>query len=175
MKDTTPLKNLLGLTQEEMALLLGIHASMWSMFKSGKRALPADAAEPFAALLKGVQQKKERSKEAQQVIKAEQEHAKEKMHLEYLRVQAQLGQTEKELQLVETRRAESFAALETAFFLEGQKNSKADKNLIQTIRSRALATLKKQNLYKLEALQLQKENLEMLKLKIGKKISAAEK
>lgn len=175
MKDTTPLKNLLGLTQEEMALLLGIHASRWSMFKSGKRSLPAEAAVSFAALMKGIQQKKERSKEAQQLMKAEQEHAKEKRRIEYLRVQAKLSQVEKELELLESRRAESFAALETAFFLERQQESTANQHFIQSIRSRALTTLKKQSLYKLEELQLEKENLEMLKLKIGKKIAEGEK
>ncbi|MCG2611380.1 helix-turn-helix domain-containing protein [Flavobacterium sp. SM15] len=175
MKNTTPLKNLLGLTQEEMALLLGIHASQWSMFKSGKRSLPVEALVFFAALMKGVQHKKERSKEAQQLIKAEQEQAKEKRHLEYLRVQVKLGQVEKELELLEIRRAESFAALETMCFLEGQQEGKADKYFIQSIRSRALATLKKQSLYKLEELQLQKENLEMLKLKIENKMTEGEK
>lgn len=175
MKDTTPLKNLLGLTQEEMALLLGIHASVWSMFKSGKRALPAEAAAPFAALLKGVQQKKERSKETLQLIQAEQEHAKEKRHIEYLRVQAELGQVEKEIQVLETKRTESFAALETASYLEAQQHPNASNDFIRTIRSRALTTLKKQNLHKLETLQQQKENLEMLKLKIGKKMAAEEK
>ncbi|CAM3582871.1 helix-turn-helix domain-containing protein [Flavobacterium saliperosum] len=172
---TPDIKNRLGLTQEEMAMHLGISLSQWKMFKSGKRSLPLQALENFSVLLKGVQQKKDSSTEAQGLRKTEEEQAKGKRQHAYLKVQVKLQRLEKEIAVIENQRAESFAALETAFFLEGQKEGKANKDFIQSIRSRALTTLKKQSLYKREALQLQKENLEMLKLEIGKKMAAEEK
>lgn len=172
---TPEIKNILGLTQEEMAMHLGISLSQWKMFKSGKRSLPLQALEKFSVLLKGVQQKKENSSESQDLRETEEKQAKGKRQLDYLKVQVKLQRVEKEIAVIENQRAESFAALETVSFLEGQKEGKANKEFLQTIRSRALSTLKKQSLYKREALQLQKENLEMLKLEIGKKMATAEK
>jgi transcriptional regulator with XRE-family HTH domain len=40
MKKTDTLSALLGLTQGQMALLLQVHPSQWSMYESGKRNLP---------------------------------------------------------------------------------------------------------------------------------------
>jgi predicted transcriptional regulator len=35
IRDTSTIKNRIGLSQEEMAMLLGITESQWSMYKSG--------------------------------------------------------------------------------------------------------------------------------------------
>lgn len=43
MKTATDLRNALGLTQQEMALLLRITRSQWSMYESGLRDLPVHA------------------------------------------------------------------------------------------------------------------------------------
>lgn len=47
--------SILGLKQIEVAMLLGIHRSQWSMFESGKRSLPAAATEILATLLSAAQ------------------------------------------------------------------------------------------------------------------------
>jgi transcriptional regulator with XRE-family HTH domain len=43
MKQAFPTRSILGLTQDDMAQLLGIGRSQWSMFESGKRDLPTSA------------------------------------------------------------------------------------------------------------------------------------
>lgn len=132
------------------------------MFKSGKRSLPIDANKQFAFLLQGTQNKKQTSKEVQQVLKAEEQKAKEKLKLDYLKVQVKQLRLEKERELLEHHRKESIAALETVSFLENQQEKSVDTELLKIIKTRALKVLDKHNLHKLEQMQLQKENLEML-------------
>nr|WP_294936978.1 hypothetical protein [uncultured Flavobacterium sp.] len=174
MIKTPDIKKILGLTQEEMALVLGINRSQWTMFKAGQRDIPAKAKNILTALLKDSEQKKVSAKEVQQLRKEEQQKAKDKLQREYVKLQVKLQRLEKEIASLENLRKECFGALETASYLE---NSKEDthKKIAPIIRSRAIKALKNHSLYKLEHLQLQKENLEMLKLKIGKKMGAAEK
>ena len=52
MKNQSNLCKLLGLSQMEAALLLGVHRSQLSMFESGKRSLPQAATLRLAEILK---------------------------------------------------------------------------------------------------------------------------
>lgn len=51
MKNNTSIKTLLGFTQKEMAILLGVGYSHYTMFESGKRSLPLHATQKLAELL----------------------------------------------------------------------------------------------------------------------------
>ncbi len=55
MKKQTTLTALLGLSQHEAAMLLGVSRSQWSMYESGQRDLPLHAKELLAALLAHMQ------------------------------------------------------------------------------------------------------------------------
>ena len=57
------IRELLGVSQKEMAILLKINRAQWSMFESGKRDLPFEAKIQFAEMLTYVQSaRKETSK-----------------------------------------------------------------------------------------------------------------
>lgn len=170
MKESTTIKSYLGLTQEEMAMLLGITASQWSMFKSGKRSLPLEASEQLGLLLKGVQKKKQDSKIAGQFLKTEKEKAKEKRKQDYLKIQIKLHRLAKELEIIESHRSESFAALEAVHYLETQPQEKQVLDLIKSIKGRVDKTLAKYSLYKLEQIQLQKGILETVKYKMEEQL-----
>ncbi len=51
MKKETTLTQLPGITQQDAAMLLGVSASQWSMYSSGKRDLPAPAMALLAEML----------------------------------------------------------------------------------------------------------------------------
>ena len=51
MKKIHPIRSLLGLTQLDIAMLLGISRSRWSVFEIGKRDLPLGAKQRLAELL----------------------------------------------------------------------------------------------------------------------------
>lgn len=51
MKKETTITRLLGITQQDVAMLLGVSTSQWSMYSSGKRDLPAPAMALLAEML----------------------------------------------------------------------------------------------------------------------------
>lgn len=55
MKTVNALRNLLGITQQDMSLLLQVNRSQWSMFELGKRDLPLPAKTLLAELLTYIQ------------------------------------------------------------------------------------------------------------------------
>lgn len=159
---------MLGLTQEEMAMVLGITKGQWSMYKSGQRDLPLEALQQFSILLQGVQKMKT-AKTAQDFIKEEQRNTNDKIKEDYKNIQIKLHRVQKEIITIEKQRTECFAALETASFLENHEDKFG---LAPSIKARAIKSLHKYSLYKLEKLQLQKENFELLKSKLELKIKS---
>ncbi len=51
MKNNKDIRTELGLSQREMAMMLGVHLSQWSMFEGGRRNLPLRATQLLADLL----------------------------------------------------------------------------------------------------------------------------
>ncbi|ESU29761.1 hypothetical protein FLJC2902T_02370 [Flavobacterium limnosediminis JC2902] len=170
MKKGTTLKNILGLTQEEAGYLFGIERARWSMFASGKRGLPLEAMQQLGVVLTHLKEKKSVCKESQDITKAEKQLVYEKLQYDYRDAQIKLYKVAKQISTIETIRNDCFAALEVASFLEQQKEYDNRNSLIRSIRVRATNTLKKHNLYALEALQLKKENLEALKISLEQKM-----
>lgn len=170
MKKDNTIKNILGLSQVETAHMLGIERGQWSMFVSGKRDLPLKATQQLAVVLKHLHEKESVSKENEVIAKAEQQQAQEKLQQDYRKVQIKQYKMDKQISTIENIRAECFAALEVAAFLEQQKEFQTKSTLIKSIRGRATATLKKHNWYVLETLQLKKENLDGLKKRLEQKI-----
>lgn len=170
LKKDTALKNILGLSQEDAAYMLGITRGQWSMFVSGKRGLPLAATQQLAVVLKALQEKNGVSKESEAITKTEQQQVHEKLQQDYRKLQIKQYKVAKQINTIENIRTECFAALEVAAFLEQQKEHQAKSTLIKSIRVSATNTLKKHNLYVLEALQLKKENLEVLKVALEHKM-----
>ncbi|TWI12919.1 hypothetical protein IP98_01398 [Flavobacterium cauense R2A-7] len=170
MKKENIYKNILGLTHEDTALMLGIGDGQWSMYVSGKRALPLSATEQLTKVLTHLKEKKSVCKESHAITQAEQQRLQEKWQYDYAGIQLKLLKIAKELDQIEKIRTEAFAALEVAAFLEQQKEYENRATLIRNIRIRATNILKKHHLYAVASLQLKKEQLEMLKNKLEQKI-----
>ncbi|MCG2610133.1 hypothetical protein LZZ90_01280 [Flavobacterium sp. SM15] len=170
MKTDATLKNILGLTQEEAAYLLGIERGLWSMYVSGKRALPLAATQQLTVLLKHLQESKGKSKQSEEITKAEQKKMQEQLQQDYLKVQVKHYKVDKQISTIENIRAECFAALEVAAFLEHQEAYQAKEALAKGIRARVASTLRTHNLYALTALRLKKQELEMLKNTLKQKM-----
>jgi transcriptional regulator with XRE-family HTH domain len=51
MKESHPIRTLLGLTQEQIAMMLGISRAHWGMYELGKRDLPLGPKERLAEML----------------------------------------------------------------------------------------------------------------------------
>lgn len=175
MSRASEIKNILGLSQDEMALLLGITPSQWSMFKSDKRDIPLAAKEQLASLLQKIQKKEAFSEEGQNVRKTEIQKTKEKLEQDILKVQIKVQRLEKQIGVMENLRTESLAALEVSAVLASQKTNQRTTALAENVRLRALNNLKKHSLYHLTELQLKKEGFELLRSKIKQQIKLLEK
>jgi hypothetical protein len=81
MKTRESISGRLGITQEEISLLLGIHRSQWSMFQSGKRDLPTNAKLLLAEMLAHMEKAEAAAKKESQKPADDAAHKK---HLEKL-------------------------------------------------------------------------------------------
>lgn len=170
MKKDEVLKKIIGFSQEEMALLLKIPKSQWSMFKSGKRSLPVEALKQFGAMLEYHKSDKPMVSTLEDFKKDEHQKAQLLLKREQLRLQVKVHKMEKKIAALEKQRAESFSALETLAFLE--TGSKPDLQLLKTIRSRVLATLKRNSLPGLHDLEIKKEGAAHLMKVVEEKLAA---
>ena len=169
MKNDTTIKNVSGLTQQEMAILLKIPVSQWSMYKSGLRDIPMEAKKKLTSLLLHLKEEKGISEERQIFDKIEIKKSQPQLLQDYKSVLVKLHQVTKKISTLEKTRNECFAALESAAYLERQKSF-----LAKHIRERATTTLHEHPLYDLTALQMKQQSLELLKNNIEKKMKAAE-
>ena len=170
MKDTTTIKNLLGLSQEEMAMLLGITESQWSMFKSGKRDIPLAAKQQLAALLSNTQQAKSVSPESIKIAEKEKKSQKKWLQQEYEAVHHKQQYLDRKISAMENSRVECFAALEVVHYLETQPENEFIVNLAESIKIRATNTLNKHSSSRLLEMKLKKDSFEMLKYSMEQKI-----
>lgn len=167
MKNTTPLKNLLGLSQEEMAIVLNITASQWSMYKSGKRDLPLAAKNQLASILLHLQNT-ETSKEKEKFTTLEHRKVQEWLEQEQRSIAYNKQLLEKKRATMENKRAECFAALEVVRHLEAQSTG-IPAVILEDIKTRATNTLNTHSLLQLEKLQMKTEHLDFLQNSLEEK------
>ena len=172
MKNYTTLKNIIGLTQEESAIYFGVTRGQWSMVATGKRSLPVEGTIKLGDLLQHLKEEKPVSVARQQIDKAEIENLQHKLQYDYTSVKMKLYKLAKKISVLENIRTECFAALEVADFLDNHKEKQPFESFAESIRLRALKTLKQHDLYALTELQLKKESLEILKTTLEKKMKA---
>ncbi|HSD13508.1 MAG TPA: hypothetical protein VLB74_02550 [Flavobacterium sp.] len=170
MKDATTIKSLLGLSQEEMAMLLGITRVQWALYDSGKRDIPLSAKQRLADAVSSIKKSKSTSAESQKIGEAEKKKKKDWLEREYKATEHKLRILEKKINTTENIRKECFSALEVAHYLELHQEKETITGLAQSIKTRAVQTLNKHSSQKLLGLKIKKETYKMLKLEIEKKL-----
>jgi transcriptional regulator with XRE-family HTH domain len=170
MKSTTTIRSVLGLSQEEISILLGITRTQWSMYEIGKRDIPLAAKQQLATLLTSVKKKKSVSKESLTIAEAEKKKDKEWLKKEYITQQHKQLLLERKINVMKNIRSECFAALEVAIHLESEPENKLLAGLAINIKNRVKNTLIKNSSHRLQEMQLKKESAEMLKKVLEQKI-----
>ncbi|CAM4275801.1 hypothetical protein [Flavobacterium terrigena] len=170
MKDRSDIKTILGLTQNEMGMLLGIPRSNWAMFKSGQRDISLTAKEQLANLMEASVKRKKHCKEIEVILKEEIKNENITLKQELITTELKIKRVSKEIENLNRIRENLFAAYETAVLLHSDNSNVNAKLLADSIKTRVANSLKKYNLASATALQLKKESLEMLKLKIQQKL-----
>lgn len=166
MKKETNLKTLLGLSQEEAAILLGVSRVQWAHFTDGRRDIPATAKVKLAEVLSSIEENKKNPDEVTKLIETEKKKAHDGLLQEYKAIPFKELELDKKIKKSIQLREEAFKALQVVHYLETKKNT----GLSKFIKTRATNTLKKHSLEHLQELELKKESLQMLKLLLEKKI-----
>jgi transcriptional regulator with XRE-family HTH domain len=150
-------KKITGLTQEEMALYLGVHRSQWSMYVSGKRALPPEATLKLSNLLEHLEKgklKKQSSAMPDEEKKSMQTGLKKKL----LEIEILLHQVNVKIDEFHQNREELFTKIDSLDFI---KNEKDNNNAITTVLEKRVEKLKTiYSLKNLETLTIKKASLE---------------
>ncbi len=156
------LKELLGLTQIDLAILFKTTRSQISLFELGKRDLPINAKILLAEILQFLQQEKD-NPEIKVAIQKE-ETAQTKKALEAMLKHNKYEQyvLEKKHKAAEKKYRKSLTALTLAKYLEinNDKNDKLNNGMYKIIRNGAISNLKKTNQALLTQYQIKKEVLE---------------
>lgn len=109
MKKETTLTQLLGITQLDAAMLLGVTASRWSMYSSGKRDLPTRAMVLLAEMLAYVKSAEANAKNKQATDKPRETQEYLEERLSYNKYKQQILQRKiaaaQRKQLAQSRRA----------------------------------------------------------------------
>lgn len=170
LKNETTIKSLLGLSQEETALLLGITRTQWAMFTSGKRDIPLNAKQHLANVITHLQKNKTASPASAKLLAAEKKKAQDRLQQEYKTIIHKQQFLERQLKTMTNIRKECYASLEVVAYLESQNEDLLLKNLAESIKIRVTATLTKHSLVRMQELEFKQNSLEMLKSLIDKKM-----
>ena len=174
MKKSSSVRALLGLTQEDMALLLKITRSQLSMYELGKRDLPLAAKLQLAEMLKHVQETVAKSGANLPHIKL-QEVKKEKKVAELLLTNKYKQLVlDKKIKAIEKKYATYLAAMRLVGYLENQslnpstdsyryeqakQTPKQENQLLKGITARAVTEIDKNGLHILFEHEIKKELL----------------
>jgi len=172
MKKTQTIKAILGLTQEEIAILLGLSRSQWSMFELGKRDLPVQAMQELASMLAHQQTNKAIPKILQLLQKKEKKQTHQQLEKELQEVVYLKMLLEQKIKVTEKIRSESLAALATVAYLKTKEDSLLKMEALVAIEKRALRQLKKYSEPILTHLQHRQHTLQQQEAWLSQKIKS---
>ncbi|WP_298140580.1 helix-turn-helix domain-containing protein [Flavobacterium sp.] len=155
------LRKLLGVTQEELALLLKVTRSQLSMYELGKRDLPLAAKKQLTEMLQHVKETTLAEKVTNGLMK-EDVLLKKAIVVELLQntIYQQI-KVERALKKYEKKYTTGQATVNLIGFLEKQtaKKKKETDSLLESMKTKSLKVVGKSNLAVLTKLQIQKEVL----------------
>lgn len=171
MKYNNNIKTLLGIKQKDIALLLQVTRSQWSMYEIGKRDLPVAAKLKLANMLAFVQK-------PTHGLKVNFEHlpVQELQRQNFFENQMVINQhrqliATKKLKSIEEKYNASMNALKLIAFLktEGNKSSKDENTLLSALELKATTAIQKNGLdvqakHQLAVLALQQEETVLTKM-----------
>ncbi|WP_162126643.1 hypothetical protein [Flavobacterium phycosphaerae] len=176
MKDTTTLTSLLGLTQKQMALLLQVNRSQWSMYESGQRGLPLESRQLLAEMI-GFLKFENQGTKVLRLLREQEEDKKKQLEKQIRANEHQLYAIAKELELSEAKYTRNLTAVGFVDYISSLSNrpQPLDTELLEAITTDAECAIRKSGLARVTALQMQQEVLELEKLILGSALNKAVK
>lgn len=162
MKNNNNFRALLGIKQEDLALLLKVTRSQLAMYESGKRDLPAAAKLQLAEMLQHAQEtQKQRVQNVSQLKKQADEKKRVVAELVLINQHNQLI-LEKKIQALGKKQEANFAKIRMAGYLENQalKKDTLEHHLLKSRGAKAQSDLEQKGSTLLLRYQIKKEVLE---------------
>ena len=170
MKKTNTISTLLGFTQEDMAMLLGVSRGQWSMYESGKRDIPLQAKLLLAEMLQFMQTPS--ATISSKLPHVAHQEAKKKEQLERMLKENEYQQllVAKKLAALEKKYTAAVSVLQLMDHLAMLSDHKKafDQGLLHRVAAKSASTLTKSGLPSLIKLQIKQELLEQEKLVIAR-------
>lgn len=160
-----PLRTLLGLTQLEIAMLLGVSRGRWSMFELGKRDLPLSSTVLMNEMLTYLQKPQT---EVKLPLKEEQP-MREQLERQLRETEFQLLTLARSMDVMQKKQAAQNRLSGMLDYLDAQNTTKA-KSKIGAARAIVSKTLLANHAAPLAELQLKQEMLEFKKNMLASKI-----
>lgn len=171
MKKQYSITALLGVRQQDVAMLLRVHPSQWSMYESGKRDLPLAAKQLLAELLTH-QQSPETT--ASKLPHHAQQQKQLQQQLERLLRENEYQQllVARKINSVEKKYSSQLRVLQLVDFLSNHptQKGKLEMRLLKTIEKKAVVTIEAEGLAVLVKYQIKQESLELEKLLLQSKL-----
>ena len=162
MQKGKTISKLLGLKQEELAILLKVNKSQLAMFETGKRDLPIAAMQQLASMLQFVQEESFKSGSAE-VLKSQTEQKKKVLAQLLKENQYKQKLLERKLEIAEKKFQSNCTAMQLMRFLEidASKKGNSPNGLVKVIERRVATELEQNSWEVVVKLQIQKEVLVM--------------
>lgn len=154
------IRELLGLTQQEIAMVLGVSRSQWSLYELGRRDLPLSASNLLAEMLSHMEKAETSSKK---LNKLSQEKSQKELERLLQKNENQIALISKTINSIEKKQHKNFRASLLADYLKANEDLKG---MAKYIDSKASRSFEKagidllRNKLRLELLQLQKQLLD---------------
>lgn len=143
MKDIDTSKKLLGLSQEEIAIILDITRSQWSMFDIGKRELPLHAALEYTKILEYIQLNQTKEIEIQNFMKVNEKRIYDVLEREMKENTYKLNRLNRKIEQAQRFYDDGLAALRIVAYLQTQPENERTVSIKNLIKCKAMVNLQK--------------------------------
>jgi transcriptional regulator with XRE-family HTH domain len=145
MKDKDTFKKILGISQKEIATILDITRSQWSMYEIGKRNLPLSATLEFTKMLKYIQENDSKEIEINYSSEEYEKQAYDQLKKEMKKNMYELDGLNIKIEQAQRFYDDGLAALRVVEYLETQPENERIANVKKLIQCKAIVKLQKNN------------------------------
>lgn len=160
---------MLGLSQKEIAKLIGVSRSQLSMYEIGKRDLPLEAVKTLGSIVLFCQENKF-NRRINRFLEIEHQNVIDWLQLEYNKQNHKRNFLERRKLALENQRLKDFKAFEVLHYLEQFPDNIVFADLVLDIKERLNKNFINNSLNNIMELQLQIETIEMLKSILEEKL-----
>ncbi|MFC7772484.1 helix-turn-helix domain-containing protein [Flavobacterium sp. GCM10027622] len=174
MKEKDSLTKILGISQGELAIILGVTRTQWSMYELGQRKLPPHAVFELNSILHYIQKNGAKKMPVQDFMIEEEQGFYDLLHKKMLENELIGEKLDRNIEKAQLLYEEGLAALRLVEYLEAQPENKRTATIQNVIQCRARARLKR-NQKLLKKYQHDKELLQLQNTFIKKEMKKFKK